>query len=54
MTSLDTNDDPEDKWDRDVLEVPKHVDSFFSSEREATKRMRTDDLAQATNILAGL
>ena len=53
-TSLDTNDDPDDKWDKDVLEVLKYVEFFFSNERETKKLMRTDDLAQATNILAGL
>ena len=53
-TSLDTNDDPDDKWGRDVLEVLKYVNFFFPNEREAKKLMRTDDLAQATNTLAGL
>jgi sugar/nucleoside kinase (ribokinase family) len=53
-TSLDTNDDPDDKWDKDVLEVLKYVDFFFPNEREAKKLMRTDNLAQATNSLAGL
>jgi len=53
-TSLDTNDDPENKWDRDLLEVLKHVDIFFPNDREAKKIARTDDLAQAINLLAGL
>jgi len=53
-TSLDTNDDPDDKWDRDVLEVLKYVDFFFPNEREAKKLTRTNDLAQATKTLTRL
>ena len=53
-TSLDTNDDPENKWDRDLLEVLKHVDIFFPNDREAKKAARTEDLSQAINVLAGL
>jgi len=53
-TSLDTNDDPEDKWDNDVLQVLKYVDFFFPNEREARKLTRNDDLAQALKILADL
>jgi len=53
-TSLDTNDDPENKWDRDLLDVLKHVDIFFPNDREAKKIARTEDLSQAINILAGL
>jgi sugar/nucleoside kinase (ribokinase family) len=53
-TSLDTNDDPENKWDRDLLEVLKHVDIFFPNDREAKKIAHTDDLSQAINMLAGL
>jgi len=53
-TSLDTNDDPENKWDRDLLDVLKHVDIFFPNDREAKKAARTEDLSQAINVLAGL
>jgi sugar/nucleoside kinase (ribokinase family) len=53
-TSLDTNDDPENLWDRDLLEVLKYVDIFFPNDREAKKIARTEDLAQALNILGGL
>ena len=53
-TSLDTNDDPENKWDRDLLEVFKYVDVFLPNDREAKKIARTDDLSQAINLLAGL
>src|SRR6202451_339832 len=53
-TSLDTNDDPENKWDRDLLEVLKYVDIFLPNDREAKKIARTDDLSRALNLLAGL
>src|ERR1700690_2780904 len=53
-TSLDTNDDPENKWDRDLLAVLKYVDIFLPNDREAKKIARTDDLSQAINLLAGL
>jgi sugar/nucleoside kinase (ribokinase family) len=53
-TSLDTNDDPENKWDRDLLEVLKYVDIFLPNDREAKKIARTDDLSHAINLLAGL
>ena len=49
-----TNDDPENKWDRDLLEVLKHVDIFLPNDREAKKIAHTDDLSQAINQLAGL
>ena len=53
-TSLDTNDDPENKWGQDLLEVLKYVDVFFPNDREAKKIARTEDLSQAINLLAGL
>ena len=53
-TSLDTNDDPENQWAQDLLEVLKYVDIFLPNEREAKNIARTDDLSQALNLLAGL
>jgi len=53
-TSLDTNDDPENQWAQDLLEVLKYVDIFFPNDREAKKIARTEDLSQALNLLAGL
>ena len=51
-TFLDTNDDPENKWERDLLDALKHVDIFFPpNDREAKKAARTED--QAINVLAG-
>jgi sugar/nucleoside kinase (ribokinase family) len=51
-TSLDTNDDPENKWGEDLLEVLKFVDIFFPNDREAKKITHTDDLSKALNDLA--
>jgi sugar/nucleoside kinase (ribokinase family) len=53
-TSLDTNDDPENRWGADLLEVLKYVDVFLPNDREAKKVAGTQDLAQALNRLSGL
>jgi sugar/nucleoside kinase (ribokinase family) len=53
-TSLDTNDDPENQWAPDLLDVLKYVDVFLPNDREAKKIARTEDLSQALNLLAGL
>jgi sugar/nucleoside kinase (ribokinase family) len=53
-TSLDTNDDPENQWEQDLLEVLKYVDVFLPNDREAKKIARTEDLSRAINLLAGL
>ena len=53
-TSLDTNDDPENKWGNDLLEVLKYVDVFLPNDREAKKIAGTQDLSKAINVLAGL
>src|ERR1700689_815668 len=46
-TSLDTNDDPDDKWDGELTSVLPFVDILFPNEREAKKIAATDDLEQA-------
>ncbi len=51
-TSLDTNDDPEDKWGDDLMKVLQHVDVLLPNEREACKIAHTDEPAQASDILA--
>jgi sugar/nucleoside kinase (ribokinase family) len=53
-TSLDTNDDPENRWEQDLLEVLKYVDIFLPNDREAKKIAHTEDISQAINLLAGL
>ncbi|HUJ94128.1 MAG TPA: carbohydrate kinase family protein [Terriglobales bacterium] len=54
-TSMDTNDDPEDKWDEngDVSRVLDFVDTLFVNEREVRKLAQTEDLEDATATLAG-
>ncbi len=51
-TSLDTNDDPDDRWDGELHEVLRHVDVFLPNEREACKAARTDDLETAIQRLS--
>jgi len=51
-TSLDTNDDPEDRWDRILEEILPHVDILLPNEREAMKISRTDDVETALSWLA--
>jgi sugar/nucleoside kinase (ribokinase family) len=53
-TSLDTNDDPEGEWGRDLMSVLPFVDIFFPNEREAKKVAGTDDLEQAIKMLSQL
>ena len=50
-TSLDTNDDPDDRWDN-VLEILPHVDILLPNEREAMKMSRAGDLETALSRLA--
>ncbi len=51
-TSLDTNDDPEDRWDGDLRNLLRHVDVFLPNEREAKKASGVDDLEGALARLA--
>lgn len=51
-TSLDTNDDPEDRWSADIQLLLKHVDILLPNEREACKLAQTADLEQAAQTLA--
>jgi sugar/nucleoside kinase (ribokinase family) len=53
-TSLDTNDDPEDRWGEDVREVLRYVDVFLPNEREARKIAGNDNLPEAMEWLAKL
>lgn len=50
-TSLDTNDDPENLWDHDLLDVLPHVDVFLPNAREAKAIARCTDLNQALEKL---
>jgi len=53
-TSLDTNDDPEDQWSSDLLELLPYVDVLLPNAREAKKIARADQLDTALKILSGL
>jgi sugar/nucleoside kinase (ribokinase family) len=52
--SLDTNDDPDDKWEGGLTEVLKYVDIFLPNEREACKAAGTEDLEDAIRRLSGI
>lgn len=51
-TSLDTNDDPEDRWGDDLHETLRHVDVLLPNEREAMRIAGMNRLDQALEILA--
>src|ERR1035438_5655201 len=51
-TSLDTNDDPDDRWDSVLEEVLRHVDIVLPNEHEAMKMSRADNLETALSRLA--
>ncbi|MGA7631302.1 MAG: carbohydrate kinase family protein [Terriglobales bacterium] len=51
-TSLDTNDDPEDRWEGGLAEVLPHVDILLPNEHEAMKITRADDVETALSRLA--
>jgi sugar/nucleoside kinase (ribokinase family) len=51
-TSLDTNDDPEDRWDSVLEEILPHVDILLPNEREAMKMTRAEDVETALSRLA--
>ena len=52
--SLDTNDDPDDRWEGGLHDLLKHVDVFLPNEREACKAASTEDLEEAVNNLSKL
>ncbi len=51
--SLDTNDDPDDRWDG-LQDILPYVDVFLPNEREACKAAGTGDLESAVNRLSGM
>jgi sugar/nucleoside kinase (ribokinase family) len=51
-TSLDTNDDPDNRWDSALEEILPHVDILLPNEREAMKISRADDVETALSWLA--
>jgi len=51
-TSLDTNDDPEDEWALDLLQVLPYVDVLLPNEQEACRMARKNDPDEAADFLA--
>ena len=51
-TSLDTNDDPDDKWDGLLRETLPFVDILFPNAREAQKIARSANLEEAITALS--
>ena len=50
--SLDTNDDPDDRWEGGLQNILQQVDVFLPNEREACKAAGTDDLEEAIRKLS--
>ena len=50
-TSLDTNDDPEDRWSADLDRVLDHVDILLPNEREACRIAGCQQLDRAMDVL---
>ncbi len=50
--SLDTNDDPDDRWEGGLREALRYVDVFLPNEREACKVAGTEDLEEAIHKLS--
>ncbi len=53
-TSLDTNDDPDDKWEGGLQDALRYVDVFLPNEREAQKAAGVSDLEAAVKKLEAL
>ena len=51
-TSLDTNDDPDDRWDVILDQILPHVDILLPNGREAMKMSQADDVETALARLA--
>ena len=51
-TSLDTNDDPDERWDSGLLEALNYVDVFLPNDREARKITGAEDLETAISALS--
>ncbi len=50
--SLDTNDDPEDRWEGSLEDVLRYVDVFLPNAREAQRITKSSDLETAVARLA--
>src|SRR5260370_13369443 len=52
--SLDTNDDPDDRWEGGLLEVLRYVDIFLPNQRQAKLASGTEDMEAAILRLADI
>jgi sugar/nucleoside kinase (ribokinase family) len=52
--SLDTNDDPADRWEGGLQELLPHVDVFLPNEREACKAAGAENLDDAIDKLSAM
>ena len=50
--SMDTNDDPENRWSGEIALLLKYVDILLPNEREACKIAGTEDLERALDVLS--
>ncbi len=51
-TSLDTNDDPEDRWSGDIQLLLRYVDILLVNERELCRLAQIDDVEKAADSIA--
>ncbi len=51
-TSLDTNDDPEDRWSSEIQLLLEYTDVLLPNEREACKLAQMDDVERAAELLS--
>ncbi|MCU1268819.1 MAG: Ribokinase [Acidobacteriaceae bacterium] len=51
-TSLDCNDDPDDRWEGGIRETLRYVDVFLPNAREAMRLTRSEDVHTAAKELA--
>ena len=49
--SMDTNDDPSDKWGEEIYDIFKHIDILFLNKKEALKISRGKNEEKALEIL---
>lgn len=51
-TSLDTNDDPENRWSSEIQLLLKYTDILLPNEREACKLAKVEDVDRAADVLS--
>ena len=50
--SLDTNDDPENKWGEEIYKILRNIDIFLANKREALKITNESNIKDALNKLS--